>query len=303
MVDKISFVKNSLSYAKRTGLRSMQHISGVERDIIEAYKSELTHEIWGNPSKMVEWVRQKVENLINADYPSKLLGRDVVENSRNGLVKAWGNLVKTDFKTSKKPFLQLEIMKFVTGKLQNGNKALAPVLRVDAFREALFIAQKTGRSFKKMYTDLLKNTKYHQINVVEENVNVNNIRGTWYNIKTLNESETTRNPLLASRINEFITSISQGSDWCIRNKHNLLREYIGTKFHIFVDEKGVPQLCLAAADDAEKVFQCVKGREQYKPLSDDLKKVLRDFIEKHKLRESFVNEKVGTNVPILEYCN
>lgn len=303
MVDKVSLLNHSISYAKRTGLRSMQHITGIEREIIEAHKSELPHEIWGNQSRLLDWVKQKIEKLINGDYPSNLLERDVVENSRNDLVKAWGELVKTDLKTSKKPFLQLEIMKFVTQKLQETNKALAPVLRIDAFQDALFAAQKTGKSFKKIYTNLLKNTRYHQININEENVNIDGVRGTWYNFRTLDESESVKKPLLASRLTEFLTSISQGSDWCIRSKHNVLREYIGTKFHIFVDDKGMPQLCLAAVDDTEKTFQCIKGKEQYNAIPKKFKKILLDFIQKHKLTESTAIDNGGCEKAVLDFCN
>ena len=302
MVNKISVVNNTISYAKRTGLRSMQHITGVEREIIESYKSELPHEIWGDSAKLIEWVKLKIEKLMNGDYPSKLLDREIVENSRNNLVKAWGELLKTDFKTSKKPFLQLKILNFVTGKLNENNKTLAPILRVDVFQDALFFSQRTGKSFKKIYMDLIKKARYHQLNINEEAVNSGNVRGTWYNLRTLNDSETIRYPILANKLNEFIMSVSQGSDWCIRNKYNLLREYKGAKFHIFIDDKGIPQLCLVAADDAEKTFLYVRGKEQYKPLAKNYKKLLSEFIEKHNLRESEVVNNEGFSRPILDFC-
>ena len=149
---------------------------------------------------------------------------------------------------------------------------------------------------------LIKNTRYHQININEENVNIGGVRGTWYHFRTLNESETVKNPLLASRLTEFLTSISQGSDWCIRSKHNVLREYIGTKFHIFVDDKGVPQLCLAAVDDAEKTFQCIKGKEQYKAIPGKYKKVLLNFIQQHKLTQSTALDNNMCEKPVLDFC-
>ena len=293
MIENVSLIKNTLTYAKRTGLRSMQHISGLEREIIEAYKSELTHDIWGNPQKLVEWVKNKIEQLRTKDYQSKLLDQDAVNNSRNNLVKAWAEILKSDFKTANNPFLQLKIMNFITHDLRINNKALAPILRVNVFQDALYLSKKTGKPFKSVYTELLKKTKYHDINVQEENVKSGNVRGTWYHLRTLNQSETVRYPKLAQQLQEFIMSLSKGSDWCIRNKYRLASEYTGTKFHIFVDDKDLPQLCIAAADDAEKTFYTVCGKEQYKPIPKDFKQILQEFLQKNNLTNFKILENDG----------
>ena len=303
MVEKILLAKNSISYAKRTGLRSMQHIKGIEREVIKAYKSELTHEIWGNPDKLVTWVKNKIEQLINKDYTSELLDREVVNNSRNGLVKAWGQLLKSDFLTYKNPFLQLDILKFITEKLKNNNKLLAPVLRKDAFRDALSASNRTGKSFKKIYTDLIKDQKYHGINIEEENVQIGAIRGSWYHFKTPNKSEAVRAPGVARKFNDFIMSISQGSDWCIRNKYSIEGNYTGTYFHIFIDDKSIPQLCLAGCDKEGKLYRYVRGREQYKPIPEDYKKVLMDFLEKRNAFDAEVLTNEDTTIPILKLCS
>lgn len=303
MLNKLSIAEKTITYAKRTGLRSMQNIpEGAERCVIEAHKNELTHEVWGNPEKLKEWVLSKIEQLINADYVSELLDRNIVENSRNELVKAWGNLVKQDFKTSKNPFMQLKILDFITGNLRKNNKSLAPILRVDVFQDALAISKKTGKSFKKVYTGLLKDTKYHKINVAEENVQTESVRGTWYTLRTLNKSESVKSPVLAQKIQDFIMSISTGSDWCIRNRYRLNSEYMGTKFHIFVDDKGIPQLCLTAVDDAGKVFSDVRGKEQYKTIPKEYKEVLNKFLEKHNLTDSLVLDNEGFTSRIIDLC-
>ena len=55
-----------LTYSKLSGLRSMQHIKGDERDIINAYKSELPHKIWGDSEKLKEWALNKF--VFNCSY-------------------------------------------------------------------------------------------------------------------------------------------------------------------------------------------------------------------------------------------
>ena len=303
MVEKISLAKHTISYAKRTGLRSMQNIKDLqERKIIETYKAELPHEIWGNQENLVVWVKNKIEQLINKDYPSELLNNDVVKNSRNALVKAWGDLIKSDFITAKNPFLQLDIMRFITEKLKNNNKLLAPVLRREAFRDALTISKKTGKTFKKIYSDIIKDAKYHKIDLTEENVRIGAIRGSWYHFKTPTESEAVRAPGAARKINDFIMSISQGSDWCIRNRYSIESNYAGTYFHIFVDDKGIPQLCLAGCDKEGKLYRYVRGREQYKPIPEDYKKVLMDFLKKGKNYDAEVLTNENYTFPILNLC-
>ena len=293
MINNVSLVKNTLTYAKITGLRSMQNITGLEREIIEANKAELTHEIWGNPQKLIEWAKNKFEQLRVKDYKSELLEKDAVNSSRNELVKAWADILRTDFKTANNPLLQLKIMQFITHNLRIDNKALAPILRVDVFQDALFLAKKTGKSFKSVYTNLLKQPRYHNINVTEENVQSGNVRGTWYHLRTLNQSESVRFPKLAQQIQEFVMSISKGSNWCIRNKYRLESEYTGTKFHIFVDDKDMPQLCLAAADDAEKTFYTICGREQYKPIPSNFRQILQEFLQKNNLTDFKIIENDG----------
>ena len=190
----------SKTYAKVCGLRSMQNIKGFERDIIEAYRKELSHDIWGNPEKMKKWTIQKVNDIAEKDYKSSLLDDTAVKNERNDVVKEWLNILNKEPDTKRNPFLLLKIMKFVTKNLLNNNKALAPVINPFVLSQSVHETAKSGLSFEKIYYKNMRDFD-NSFNVNTEEITENGIKGKWYIIKVPYAKDAIRRPGLFARIN------------------------------------------------------------------------------------------------------
>ena len=283
------FTKNAgKSYAKISGLRSMQNIKGIEREIIEEYREELPHEIWGDAEKLKQWAYKKTEELATTEYPSALLDDITIRTGRTDAVDNWYRLVKQNYLTRNNPFLQLKIIKFVTSNLLTDNKQLAPILNDTVFTDAVIQMKNTGVSFKKTYYRLMRELK-EAINVITEDVNENGIIGKWYLIKVPEEEEAKKNLLKFNKIKNFIAILSQRSNWCTRNPQTVGREFANCTFNIFIDSKGVPQICMTSMGSSNSWFEYVRGNDQYAPIKDIYKSIIKSFLNRHEI----YNGKVG----------
>jgi hypothetical protein len=272
-----------LSYSKISGLRSMQHISGVEREIIETYRNELTHDIWGNANKLRDWTLKKIENIAQKEYPSKLLDYDDIQNGRNNAVKKWYELLKINSFTKNNPFMQLKILKFVTSNLLENNKQVAPIINNSVLSDTLFQIQKNGGSFRKTYFKLLQDF-YSSLNINIEQTPL----GKWYTVDVPNEIEAKRNALQFNKIKEFISALSQGTNWCTRSPATVGNDYNNCKFNIFIDVAGVPQVCMTSMGNNKNWFEFIRGKDQYAPIPDKFKEVIRAFLKEHKITDGKV---------------
>lgn len=276
-----------MSYAKISGLRSMQHLKGAEREVAEIYRNELSHDIWGNPAKFKKWASEKVDFIAFGDYPSKLLDPDLLYEGRINGVQNWYKLVKSSNLTKDNPFLQLKIMKCVTDKLKPDNKTLTPIINKKVFEDAVFMVKKYGVSFKKTYDKMMK-VFTTGLNIQSEEVIENGIRGKWFNLKVPNWAEADRNPAKFNKVKELISILSQGSNWCTRTPKTVGNEFSGCTFDIFLDDKGVPQLCMTRLDNCKDWFRFIRGNDQYKPIPQKFKAVLQSFLKKQKLEDAVV---------------
>ena len=290
------------SYTKVSGLRSMQAIKGTEREIIEAYRNELTHDIWGNPEKFREWVNKKFEELANKNYSSSKLDEQVVKTERNEAVKDWVKLIQENIRCNNNPFLKLKILRSIVEDLAQDNAQLAPIINQKIFYDAVHSMIKTGASFKKTYYKLLRefDTK---LNVKTEEITENNIRGKWFSLKIPNKAEAEHNPGLFNKVKEFISVLSQGTNWCTRNPKSVGNEFIGCDFHIFIDSKGHPQICMVGTDKSGGWFKFIRGNNQYAFLPNKYKEILKSFLERHKLNNALVGRSETKTVHILDFVN
>ena len=280
---KVAFNPIKLSYSKLTGLRSMQHIKGIEREIVETYRNELTHDIWGNADKLRDWVVKKIEFLAQKEYPSKLLDSDVVQNGRNDAVKKWYEQLKTNPFTKNNPFLQLKILKFVTSNLLENNKQVAPIMNSSVLSDTVSQLQKTGGSFKKTYFKLLRDF-YSSLNINIEETPL----GNWYTVKVPNEIEAKRKALQFNKIKEFISALSQRTNWCTRSPATVGKDYNNCKFNIFIDNTGVPQVCMTSMGNNKNWFEFIRGKDQYASIPEKFKEVIRAFLKEHKITDGKV---------------
>lgn len=270
------------SYSKRTGLRSMQHIKGTEREIIEAYKSELPHEIWGNPKKLRQWAEKKITQIIDTDYSSKLLGGYVTLQARTERINEWNFALNRNKYTKNDPFLRLKIMRFVTEKLLPNNKALAPYLEEDILNKALKESTEKGTSFKKNYLRILKEEILDTLKSNTEHVSINGIEGDWisFHIPSYVEMMSDKYPSKHKLIDTQIANLSQDTDWCLRNPYAVNVNYHGSDMHFFVDSEQNTRICIVNYGDTAKI---VKGRNQYVKLTPQYKEIVRDFLSRHNL--------------------
>ena len=277
------------SFAKISGLRSMQNIKGIEREVIELYRSELTHEVWGDAEKLKQWIKNKVEELATKEYPSDLIDVITLREGRTDAVDKWYQFTKTDLSTKNNPFLQIKIMKFVTDNLKPKNKQLAPILNPKVACDAAFEAKKTGASFKKTYYKMMRafDTSF---NVETQEVSENGVLGKWYRIKVPKTADAVKEVGKFNKIKNYIAILSQGSNWCTRSPHSIEKSFTGCTFNIFIDNKGIPQLCLTNPTNNSKLFRFIRGNDQYAPIQERFKKVLEAFFKKNKLEDAvYVN--------------
>ncbi len=291
--------KNLLSYSKQTGLRSMQNIKGAEREIIETYRSELSHEIWGNPKKMLEWVLNKFSALKETKYKSNRKDGALVEKYRTEEIEAWAEVINKNELCKNNPFLKLKIFKSIISDLKENNSLLPPVINEKIFNHAVNEVRKFGASFKKVYFKLYK--EFCSIDSLKtQDVSINGIRGKWYSIKLPDYAEAAKEPGRYKKALELLSVLSQGSNWCTRNSKILVNDFAGNDFHIFVDSKGIPQLCLTGHNNHGGRFKYIKGNDQYAKIEDKYKEVLRDFINQNKFENALVGETDQTLVPIAD---
>ena len=278
----------ALTYAKRSGLRSMQNIEGTEREIINAYKNELTHDIWGNPDKLYDWAVRKFNELKNKNYISNKLSKEDVVCDRNEIVKEWATHIENNYYSKDNPFLRLKILKSVVSDLKENNTLLPPVINEEVISEAIKDVVRYGTSFKKAYFSIFK--EFISVPGLKvDNVN-EGIKGKWYSIQLPDYSVAHKKPGLFRKIKELITVLSQGSNWCTRNHKSISDIFLGNDFHIFIDNKGYPQLCIVGNDNYGGRFRYIKGNNQYKKIPEKYLPVLRDFLHKNNLEKSVVGE-------------
>ena len=301
-LQKIVQGKNILSYAKQTGLRSMQNIpSGAEREIIEAYRNELKHEVWGNPNKLAEWVNKKFSELRDKNYISHKINDTETINERNEAVKVWADIINGNTICKNNPFIKLKVLRSVVENLKEDNMQFPPVINKNVFERAIYEVKKYGLSFKKTYCKLFK--QFNSMpEVVTDEISQNGIRGTWYSISIPDSASASRQPGTFKKIKEFISILSQDSNWCTRNTKAINNDFMGIDFHVFVDNKGYPQLCIAGSDKYGGRFKYIKGNDQYSPIQDKYKPLLKSFLELKKLDKAIVGETDVTMKPVLDIC-
>ena len=290
---------NGTSYAKQCGLRSMQNINGTEKEIIEAYRNELTHDIWGDKDKLTEWVNKKFIALRDKNYTSTKISDPKLIDERNNAVKSWAELINENDICKNNPFIRLKVLRSIVDNLKNNNMQFPPVINKNIFSEAVYEVKKQGSSFKKSYFKLFK--EFHSIPDIKiDEVSENGIRGTWYSLKVPDYATAKRQPGIFNKIKEFISVLSQGSNWCIRNPKAVSNDFIGMDFHVFVDSRGYPQLCMAGSNKNGGWFKYIKGNDQYAKISDKYKEILKLFIEKNELNNAVVGETDASLIPILD---
>lgn len=289
------------SFSEISGLRSMQHINGEEREIIEAYRKELPHEIWGDSKKLKEWALKKFNELTNKNYNSFMLDERIIEKERNEAVKSWAELINNNQDCQQNPFLKLKILRSIVENLSENNMQLAPIINPKVFADAVHETKKTGASFKKVYYKLIREFD-SSLNVKTEEISENGVRGKWFSVKVPDWAEAERSPGLFNKIKDFISVLSQGSNWCTRTPRAVGRDFSGCDFHIFIDKNGIPQLCLAGTDKFGGWFRYVRGNDQYAPIKKEYKDILKSYLERHNLDDAIVGRSETDAKHILDIC-
>lgn len=290
------------TYSELTGLRSMQHIKGAEREIIEAYRQELPHSIWGNPEKLRDWASKKFNEITHKNYTSSLLKNKIVQTERNEMVQEWAELIDSNPYCKNSPFIKLKILRSLTENLSPQNMQLAPVINPNVIDKAIIAVAKTGVSFKKAYFKLIREFE-STLNTKTEEVTLNGIRGKWFSIKVPSTAEAQRCPAILNKTKEFISTLSQRSNWCTRTPNKVSSNFLNTDFHIFIDKNGIPQLCLAGTDKHGGIFKFACGNDQYAPIPDKYKEILKLFLLKNKLKNAVLDFGNATPKSLIDLCS
>lgn len=291
--------KSQKRYTKVCGLRSMQNIKGIEREIIEAYKAELTHDIWGDTEKLKKWALKKTEEIATKEYPSDMLDNITLREGRTDAVDKWYQFLQNDRTANRNPFLKLKVMRFVTENLKNNNKQLAPVLNPKVASDALFEVNKTGKSLKKTYYEMVREFDKSP-NVKTEEISENGVLGKWYTIDIPDTNSAKRNIKHFQEIKKYVAVLSQGSNWCIRSPYTVGREFGNCIIHIFVDNKGTPQICMSTMGKNNKWFEYIRGNDQYAPIQEKFKNIIKTFLNRQNIKDGMVG-KIGAEEPIMSF--
>ena len=287
-------------YTKRSGLRSMQNIpAGAEREIIEAYRSELTHDIWGDSKKLNEWAVNKFNEIRDKNYVSAKLTADTVEHDRNEVVRVWSDLITNNRYCQNNPFLKLKILRSIVSDLKPDNLQLPPVINLNVLEDAIYQVKKLGSSFKKTYFKLYQ--QFNSLNGLKtDTMSVNGVSGTWYSVKLPDNATAARQPGIFNKTKELISILSQRSNWCTRNTKALSSDFMGKDFHIFIDNKGYPQLCTVGSDKNGGMFKYIRGKDQYAKINDKYKGILNEFLKIKKLDNAVFGETDAELRPVMD---
>ena len=226
-------------------LRSLDNIVGVEKIVLNKFKTEIDQNIWGNPERFKAWAKERLDKIIdfenNPNYVAT--GNYAQYNAaRKEGIANWYKYLTEESNYKDDVFVHLLVMDGITKEMRPNNAVTPPAVTHESF-EATYNAlleQNSSVSFSKIYA---QQTKQKAINkYTTQEVLFDGIEGKWVTIPRSKKGEPNYDEHIA-----MVQALADGSSWCLRfeNAHGYLQ---GGNLHFFVDKNGNSQVAINETD-------------------------------------------------------
>ena len=226
-------------------LRSLDSIVGVEKIVLNKFKTEIDQNIWGNPERFKAWAKERLDKIIdfenNPNYVAT--GNYAQYNAaRKEGIANWYKYLTEESNYKDDVFVHLLVMDGITKEMRPNNAVTPPAVTHESF-EATYNAlleQNSSVSFSKIYAQQTKQKAIHKYTTQE--VLFDGIEGKWVTIPRSKKGEPNYDEHIA-----MVQALAEGSSWCLRfeNAHGYLQ---GGNLHFFVDKNGNSQVAINETD-------------------------------------------------------
>lgn len=234
-------------------LRALDSIVGVERIILNKFKTEIDQSIWGDPVRFKAWAEERLAKILEADYSAE--GNYAHYNdARKSGIESWYKFLKEESNYKDNVFVHLLVMDGITREMKPNNAYVPPAVSHESF-EATYNALLENHStvsFSKIYAQQTKLRAIEQFSKGKQTVD--GVEGQWVTIPRSRKSSPDYDERIA-----MVQALSEGSSWCLRFDH--AHDYLQKgNLHFFVDTQGNSQVAINETDG--KITQIQKRYNQ-----------------------------------------
>lgn len=261
------------------GFRPKSKIKGFERIVVDKY--EPIEKVWRSEEATKAWAEEKYLAMRDCEYISTRNTKDdprqaeKVTQKRKEILAEWYNFMETDDEIKDNPFIRVILCDFITKGLTPERSTLPPVLNKKIIKQILGEASNYSNfSINNSYAKKMK--EFSAKNSLEETVEINGIKGTWYTVPKTDSSS----PDFKSNVAK-IKSFSDGTNWCIRTWR--AEPYVQKgNMHFFVDKNGITQICIREEGNPGEVYE-IQKRQQDQSAPVAYIDVIQSFMQEHNL--------------------
>ena len=222
-------------------VRKLDDIVGVEKVVLNKFKSEVPQEVWSNPLSFKKWAEERLAKVLdfeqNPDYTAT--GDYAMYNkARKEGVESWYKFLKEESNYKDDVFVHLLVMDGITRDMKPNNAVTPPAVSHAEF-EATYnalLATDTKVSFSKIYAQQLRDKAIEKYTT--DIVSIDGIEGRWVTIPRSHKGDLNYDENIA-----MVQALSEDSSWCLR--YESAHEYLqGGNLHFFIDKYGSSQVAI-----------------------------------------------------------
>jgi len=258
-------------------VRSLDSIVGVEKVVLNKFKSEIPQEIWSNPESFKAWAEQRLAKLLNFEENPDFIATGQYaryNKARKDGIESWYKFLVEESNYKDDVFVHLLVIDGITREMKPNNAYTPPAVSHEEFEatyNALLEAE-TKISFSKIYAQQLRAKAVQKYTT--EVVSLNGIEGEWVTIPRTQKGEPNYDENIA-----MVQALSEGSSWCLRfeNAHTYLQQ---GNLHFFVDKRGFSQVAINETDGV--ITQIQKRYDQNSTVPVPYSEVISLWAKKNK---------------------
>lgn len=260
-----------------TTLRSLESINGVERIVLDKFKSEIPQEVWADPVRFKTWAEEKLAKVMDFEQNPNYTATGAyahVTKTRKELVENWYKYLTEESNYKDDVFVHLLVMDGITKEFKTNNANIPPAIshrNFEATYNALLAAD-SKVSFSSVYAQQMRERAIKDFS--KEIITEGDIKGRWVTIPRSQRNSANYSDNIA-----MVQSLSEGSSWCLRfeNAHSYLQS---GNLHFFVDENGLSQVAINETDGV--ITQIQKRYEQDSTVPVAYAEVISNWAKAHK---------------------
>lgn len=285
----VDFIKSKASLTPKPGkinkenssatatVRTLESIVGVEKVVLNKFKSEIPQEIWSNPESFKRWAEKRLAKILDFDANKDYIAVNEYAKYNEARIKgieSWYKFLKEESNYKDDVFVHLLVMDGITREMKPNNAYTPPTVSQEEF-EATYnalLASNTKVSFSKLYAQQIRNKALQQFTT--EYVSLNGIEGQWVTIPCSQRGDAKYEEHVA-----MVQALSEGSSWCLRfeNAHTYLQQ---GNLHFFVDKNGQSQVAINETDG--QITQIQKRYDQNSTVPIPYSEVISEWAKKNK---------------------